>query len=141
MADRIPHDHSSVTTVRAHLERAGRTDRPKLVLPEEVSIPDDPVRLVLDGRTYHARIEPDFDDVPEIRGAYDNARMARERDGANRLVEWYEDGNLSFGRSVHFDVVDPGDLYGVRAPGERATYDSRDTPSDSLADIARDLDE
>ncbi|MFC6836956.1 DUF7112 family protein [Halomarina ordinaria] len=141
MVERISHDNSSVTTLRARVERAGRTERPKLVLPEGVATPDDPVRLVLGGRTYHALIEPDFDGVPEIRGAYDNARLARERDGENHLVEWYERGSLDFGRSVHLDVVDPGSLYGVRAPGERATYPSLDGPSDSLADIARDVED
>jgi hypothetical protein len=139
MGDRISHDHASVVTHRAKLERAGRTSRPKLALPDDVPAPERPVRLVLDGTTYHAAVEEAVDGTAEIRGAYDNARMAREREGENRLVEWVERSDLDFGRSVHVDVVDD-DLYGVRAPGERAVYTPTASPNDSLADIADDLD-
>ena len=139
MADRISHDHASVVTHRAKLERSGRTSRPKLVLPDDVPVLERPVRLVLDGTTYHATIEEAVDGTVEIRGAYDNARMAREREGENHLVGWAEDNGLDFGRSVHFDAVDD-DFYGVRAPGERAVYTPVDSPSDSLSDIANDLD-
>jgi hypothetical protein len=139
VTDSIPHDHSSVSTHRATLARAGRTDRPKIVLPEELQVPDDPVRLVLDGHTYYTVVDADFDGVPEVRGAYDNVRMARERDGSNHLVEWVEAADLEFGRSVHVDVVE-SDLLGVRAPGESAVYSAPASPNDSLQDIARDLD-
>lgn len=139
MADRISHDHESVVTRRAKLERAGRTSRPKLVLPDDVAAPEGPVRLVLDGTTYHTTIEEAVDGAVEIRGAYDNARMAREREGENHLVAWAERKNLDFGRSVHLDAVDD-DFYGVRAPGERAVYTPTDSPTDSLSNIASDLD-
>ncbi|MFD1513011.1 DUF7112 family protein [Halomarina rubra] len=139
MGDRISHDHASVTTRRASVERAGRTSRPKLVLPEDLSVPDRPVRLVLDGRTYYTTVEEAVDGTVEIRGAYDNARMARERDGENHLEAWVESTGLDFGRSVHLDVVDD-DFYGVRAPGERAVYAPSSGPSDSLSSIAEDLD-
>jgi hypothetical protein len=139
VADRISHDHASVETHRAKLERAGRTSRPKLVLPDDVSALDRPVRLVLDGTTYHATIEEAVDGTVEVRGAYDNARMAREREGENHLVAWAEGKGLDFGRSVHVDRVDD-DFYGVRAPGERAVYSPTDSPSESLSDIANDLD-
>nr|WP_282594550.1 hypothetical protein [Halomarina salina] len=121
------------------MERSGRTSRPKLVLPDDVAAPEGPVRLVLDGTTYHTTIEEAVDGTVEIRGAYDNARMAREREGENHLVAWAEDNGLDFGRSVHFDAVDEG-LYGVRAPGERAVYTPVDSPNDSLSNIANDLD-
>ncbi|MWG34945.1 DUF7112 family protein [Halomarina oriensis] len=140
MADRIQHDHASVVTHRATLERAGRTSRPKLVLPDEVPARERPVRLVLDGSTRHATIEEAVDGTVEIRGAYDNARMAREREGENHLVAWAERTGLDFGRSVHLDAVDD-ELYGVRAPGERAVYTPTDSPNDSLSNIANDLDE
>ncbi|WP_254536788.1 DUF7112 family protein [Halomarina litorea] len=140
MSDRIPHDHSSVSTHRATLARAGRTDRPKIVLPEDLSVPEGPVRIVLDGRTYHTLVDVDFDGVPEVRGVYENARMAREREGSSHLAEWVEERNLEFGRSVHVDVVE-ADLLGVRAPGETAVYTASPGPDDSLADIARNLDE
>jgi hypothetical protein len=139
VTDRIQHDHSSVDSYRATLQRSGRTDRPKVVLPEEIAAPGDPVRVALGGRTYHALITTDFGDVPEIRGLYDNARMARERDGPNCLDEWFEESELSFGRSVHFDVVVAGARYGIRAPGERAVYAVDSGPDDSLTDIASDL--
>lgn len=139
MADRISHDHASVETYRAKLERAGRTSRPKLVLPDDVPVLDRPVRLVLDGTTYHATVEEAVDGTVEVRGAYDNARMAREREGENHLVAWAERKGLDFGRSVHVDAVDD-DFYGVRAPGERAVYSPTDSPSESLSDIANDLD-
>ena len=139
MTDRIPHDHSSVSTYRATLARAGRTDRSKIVLPEDLTVPEGPIRIVLDGRTYYTLLDVDFDDVPEVRGIYDNARMAREREGENRLGAWVDEKGLEFGRSVHVDVVE-SDLLGVRAPGETAVYDATPAPDDSLADIARDLD-
>ncbi|PSP96930.1 hypothetical protein BRC94_11270 [Halobacteriales archaeon QS_5_70_17] len=139
MTDRIQHDHSSIDSHRATVERAGRTDRPKVVLPEGVAAPDDPVRIVLDGRAYRAVIETDFGDVPEIRGVYDNARMAREREGPNRLAEWVESSDLSFGRSVHLDVIESGAHYGFRTPGETAVYEPTAGPDGSLADIASDL--
>ena len=144
MTDRIPHDHPSVDTVRAKLVRAGRTDRPKVVLPEDDGLfpeSDDPVQVALDGRRYHARLERDFDGVPELRALRENARLAREGDGPNELVEWFRDSSLDFGRSVHVDVVDPGTQYGIRGPGDRAVYTVTERPDGALADIANDLDD
>lgn len=143
VADRIPHDHPSVETVRASIERAGGMNHPKLVLPADSHLfPAAPeiVHLVLDGTAFHAPIEYDFDDVPEIRSAWDNPRIARDRDGENRLHDWYTTSDLEFGRSVHLDVVEQGHLYGVRAPGEEAIYTDLPKPNESLADIASSLD-
>lgn len=143
MTDRIPHDDPSVRAVRARLVRAGRTDRPKIVLPDDETLfpeCEDPVRVVLGGRSYRAYLDHDFDGVPEIRALRENARMAREGEGENALAAWFRDSSLDFGRSVHVDVIDPGHHYGVRAPGERAVYTTHDAPAESLADIAKDLD-
>lgn len=144
MTDRIPHDHPSVDAVRATVAQAGRTDRPKIVLPqddEHFPQTDEPVEVALDGRTYHARLDRDFDGVPEIRALRQNARLAREGDGENALVDWFRRSPLDFGRSVHVDVIDAGALYGIRAPGASAVYTVTDRPADALADIANDLDD
>lgn len=121
-------------------------NHPKLVLPENGKpdpdrelFPESVVHIVLSGQQYHARIEQDFDGIPEIRAARDNARLAREGDGENRLHEWFEAIDLGFDRSVHVDVIEPDHLYGVRLPGERAVYTDIPEPKDSLADIARDI--
>ncbi|WP_435196898.1 DUF7112 family protein [Natronomonas sp. EA1] len=138
MADRVSAE--TVPTVRATLERAGRTDRPKIVIPEDVSVPvGEVVRLALGGRTYFARVERAIDDTLEFRGAYDNARQAREGDGVNRLTEWAERKALDFGRSVQLDLVEEDFFYGVRAPGETAVYEVPDKPDDSLANIAKEV--
>jgi len=83
-ADRVAHDHPSVDHLDARIGRAGRLDRPKLVV-SDLDPRDAPVRLVLDGRTRHAPVERGLDGSTELRGAYDNIRMARERDGPDRL--------------------------------------------------------
>lgn len=138
----MPHSVSSdaVDTVDATLARAGRTDRPKVRLPEDADLPvDGGVRLALDGRTRHAQVERAIDGTVEIRGAYDNPRLARESGGENRLVEWFEDRRLDFGRTVRLDVIDAGYCYGLRAPGERAVYEVSDRPDDALSDIAEEV--
>lgn len=133
---------ASVPTVRATLERAGRTDRPK------VSIPDDDrgrfpagevVRLLVGGKTRHATVERALDDTLEIRGVYDNARLARDGEGDNRLPEWTDDARLDFGRSVLLDVLDEGFAYGLRAPGEEQIYHVPDRPDEGLTSIADDV--
>lgn len=140
MADAVSSD--GVESVRATLARAGRVDRPKVTLPEDARdrIPEDEVvRLALAGTTRYAAVERALDDGVEIRGAYDTARAARERDGPNRLVEWADDSGLDFGRTVHLDVVEEGFFYGLRAPGERAVYRVPDRPDEGLADIAEEI--
>lgn len=141
MPDRISSDSDSVGTLRAELARSGGTRRPALRLPDGIDCEaGDLVRLVLDRREYHARIDEDREGLL-IRGAYDNRRLARtDGDGANRLVEWAADRGRDPGESVDLDEIDPGYLYGVRVPGERAVYEVTEKPDDSLAEIARDLD-
>jgi len=142
MPESVPSD--AVESVRATVERAGRTDRPKVTVPESARdrLPEgEPVRLSLGGSVRHARVELAIDDSLEIRGAYDNARLAREGDGSNRLVEWFDDIGLDFGRTVHLDIVDEGFFYGLRAPGERAVYRVPDQPDEGLAELAKQTEE
>jgi hypothetical protein len=119
---------------------AGATGRPRIAVPDDAveTFPTgDVVRLVLGGRTRFARVDRALDDSIEIRGAYDNRRLAREADGENRLVEWAEREGVDVGRSVLVDVVEPGELYGVRRPGTDAVYELPGTTrDDSLAAIA-----
>jgi len=140
MPDRVAADNPSVETVRATVTAAGAIGRPRVTLPDDAagSFPTgDVVRLVLDGRTRFSRIERALDDSIEIRGAYDNRRLAREAGGESRLVEWTEREGIDIGRSVLVDVVEAGELYGVRRPGTNAVYEVPGTTrDDSLAAIA-----
>lgn len=141
MADYVTHE--SCTTYDATLERAGGTSRPEVRLPEAASeeFPEgDVVRLVLDSSEYRAQLRTDTKGRPVIRGAYDTPDLARNPTGGeNRLREWVDKKGLDVGRSVHVDVVESGFKYGLRAPGEEATYKASQKPKDSLADIAKDL--
>jgi hypothetical protein len=136
--DRVAADNPSVETIRATLARAGRTDRPKVALPDSFDVPEGSPRLVLDDHEYHARIELSLRDEPEIRGAYDNARLARTGEGENRLAEWVAENGLEFGRSVLVDVVLSGQLYGLRAPGDHAVYEVSER-DEGLASIAEEI--
>ncbi|PSP74144.1 hypothetical protein BRC86_07000 [Halobacteriales archaeon QS_3_64_16] len=144
MADRLPSDHPSIETHRVSIERRGRMDRPRLDCSGiDASLPiEEAVRLTLNGDTYHARIERTFEGDPEIRGAYDNPRLAREpAEGTDRLAEWQTRNDLEFGRSVLLDVVASEHAYGLRVPGERAVYEATAPLDDSLRSIARSLDD
>jgi len=141
VADRLPSDHDAVTTHRVTVGRVGRTDRPRIELPDSVALEDgDVVECVLDGGEYHALVETTLDGTPMIQRVADNPRLAREGEGENRLVEWFRDADVSLDGSVHLDVVTAGYKYGIRTPGERVVYSATDAPDDSLADIARNLD-
>ena len=142
MPERVPSDHPSVTTHRARLERSGGTRRPCLRFPAEAAAdvaPGSVVRLVLDGDEYHASVTSDTSGLV-VRGAYDNRRMAREREGTNRLVEWASAVGRAPGDAVELDEVVSGTLYGLRVPGARAVYEATETPRDSLSAIAESLD-
>lgn len=142
MTDRVTSDSPGVTTVDGTLARHGRTDRVKVEFPAGDLPTDDVLWLVLDGAERRARFhEPFSGDGVELRGVYDTPRLARNPgEGENRLAAWVADRDLDAGRTVHLDVVEPGFRYGLRAPGERATYDATGKPSDSLASIAEQLD-
>jgi hypothetical protein len=125
----------AVETVRASIASAGALDRPKLLAPER-TMPEGVVRVEADETTYHAAVEVGL----ELRGLYDNARLARTGEGENHLGRWVDAKGLEAGRSALVDVVVEGEQYGLRAPGETAVYRVVDSPDDGLASIAEDLD-
>jgi hypothetical protein len=143
MADHVTHE--SVQSVSGTLARAGGTRRPEIRVPETAAdqFPDkDVVRLVLDGTEYRSQLAARPDGTPVIRSAYESPSEARTPgDARNHLVEWVESRDLSEGRTVHVDVVESGFKYGLRAPGESATYHATEPPSSSLADIASSVEE
>ncbi|MFB6126097.1 MAG: hypothetical protein ABEJ79_02180 [Halolamina sp.] len=140
MVERVPSDHPSVDTYRGELARSGGTSRPCLRLPDDLVVADgDVIRLVVDGAERYAQVRADRDGR-FLRGAFHNRAVAREPGtGENHLLDWLDDVGRGPGESVDLDVVDPGDLYGVRAPGDRVVYEASPGPDDSLASIAEDL--
>ncbi|MFB6157976.1 MAG: hypothetical protein ABEJ34_09060 [Haloferacaceae archaeon] len=133
--ERVPSDHPSVTSHRARVARYGGTRRPCVRLPEAVeAAAGETVRLVLAGDERHARVESDAEGRL-LAGAYDNPRLAREREGENRLVAWLRDAGRGPGDGVVVDAVDGGP-YGLRVPGNRVVYEATRGPDDSLAAIA-----
>lgn len=141
MADRVRSDNPAVRTVRGTLVRRGGTRRPAVALPaddREVLPSDGPVRLVVAGTERRAPIARDGT-RRLLAGAYDNARLARERSGPDRLAEWIAERSVDFGRSVLVDVVEPRALYGLRLPGEVAVYEAEGGPGEGLRRIAEDL--
>lgn len=141
--DRVSSDHPSIDTVAATLRTWGPTDRPEVRLPTEATdiLPDGAVvRLVLDGDEFYCRPAV-RDGTTVVRGAYDTPELARDSGGArNRLADWVEARDLAPGRTVDLDVVDAAFRYGLRGPGETATYPNGGSPSDTLASIAERVD-
>lgn len=136
--DRIASDNPAIETRRAAVARHGGT-RKRVEIPGDVPT-GEVVRLVLDGTTYHARIEGGFADAdPHVAGAYETPEMARSGDGTERLQAWLDAADRSPGSTVLLDVIEPEFAYGLRAPGEEVVYDAIEKPPDSLASIARDL--
>ncbi|WP_435061985.1 DUF7112 family protein [Halobaculum sp. EA56] len=144
MTDRLASDADDVTSLRAHLARSGGTRLPCLRIPEEADLSaGDEIRLVLDGDQRHARVTGDSRGLL-VRGAYDDRRRMREAaegaaDAENRLVEWARGHGRGPGDAVELDEVDPGYLYGLRVPGERAAYAVTRRPDEGLRDIAESL--
>ncbi|MFB6082016.1 MAG: hypothetical protein ABEJ67_04260 [Halanaeroarchaeum sp.] len=143
MPDRVSHDHPTVETLTATLGRYGGTTRPEVRLPGDADLPvGDVVRLILDGTEYRAELLDRADGTPVIRGAFETPRLARDPGSAtDHLRAWVDDRDLATGRTVYVDVVEPGQTYGLRAPGESSTYRSTGSPKDSLAAIAEDLED
>ena len=145
MSERVSSDNPSVPAVRGTLVRAGGLDRPRIAIPadEVTHFPvGEVVRLVLDGHERFAPVERALSgDSIELRGAYETPDGARNpADGTDRLGDWQDAHGVRFDGSVLVDVVEPDYRYGLRAPGERATYETG-RPDAGLADIARNLDE
>ncbi|ADJ16361.1 DUF7112 family protein [Halalkalicoccus jeotgali] len=138
--DRISSENPAVETLRATVARHGA--RRKRVDLREDSLPEgEVVRLVIDGTTYHARVEGGFADGPHLSGAYDTPDMAREGSGTNRLDEWLDAAERPVGSSVLVDVIEPEFAYGLREPGTEVVYEAVEKPKASLANIARELEE
>ena len=152
---RVPSDDEGVASIRVSLARSGGTRRPCVRIPSDDDLAGriesgscaslsmaagDVVRVVFDREERYAPVTADSAGRL-LRGAFDNRRLARETgDGTNRLVEWLDEHGREPGDSIVLDVVVPGELYGLRLPGERTVYDANRGPRSSLADIARDLD-
>jgi len=152
---RVPSDGEDVSSVRVSLARSGGTRRPCVRLPDDDALDGrvesgscdalgvnaaDIVRVAIDREEYHARVASDSKGRL-LRGAFDNRRLARDAgEGTNRLVGWLDANDREPGEGVVLDVVVPGELYGLRIPGDRTVYDANRGPRSSLADIARDVD-
>lgn len=144
MADRVSSDHPSVQTVRSTCTETATGVR--LEIPAEdrdAFAADEVVRVVLDGTERFARVERALTgEELSVPGIYDTPDLARDPSGGtDQLREWVDDHDVRTGGSVLIDVVEPEFLYGLRSPGETAFYDAREPPSDSLSDIAKDLDD
>ncbi|WP_226039384.1 hypothetical protein [Natrinema sp. DC36] len=144
MGDRVASDHPSVETVRSTcIETATGV---KLEVPadeRDAFSTDEVVRVVLDGEELFARVERALtgDDL-SVPGVYETPDEARDPSGAtDRLSEWTAERDIPAGGSVLVDVVESEFLYGLRAPGETTYYDARAPPSDSLSEIAKDLED
>jgi hypothetical protein len=141
VSDRVPSDHETISSHRTRHKQVGRTGRPRVPLPDDLDVAvGDVIRLSLDGKMYHAQVTESLDGGRDVRGAFDNARLARAGDGTNHLTTWADDAGLAVGDPVVLDVVSPGYNFGLRRPGERVVYKATDAPSSSLSDIARNLD-
>lgn len=142
MTDRVPSDHETITSHRTYREQVGRTGRPRIPVPDGVDVAaGDLVRISLEGKTYHAQVAEALTGEPDVRGAFDDPRLARtDGEGENHLRSWAESVGISAGDPLVWDVVTPGFKVGLRRPGERVVYEATDAPDSSLADIARDID-
>jgi hypothetical protein len=143
VSERVPSDHESIASHRSAVETVGSTSRLVVPVPDAVEMPtDEPIRVSLAGELGHARATTALDGGTILRGVYDNARQARERDGDGEcLREWLAAAGLGGGDAILLDEITPGYAYGLRPPGERVVYQAVEAPSDGLSDIARDLGE
>ena len=145
MPDRVASDHDAVETVRATLERVGRTDRRRVAVPADAGAgltPETVVRLVLDSTTYHTLVETSLEGDLELRGAFDSPTLARDPEsGTDHLPAWVADAGVEVGGSVLLDVVTAEFKYGLRAPGRRVIYEATAAPDKGLSAIARDIEE
>ena len=142
MTDALPSDHPSMVSHRVTLQAVGSTNRPQLVLPDQVACdPGEYIRLTVDGTRAHATVTETLRGERAVPGAYENRRVARTGEGTDILGEWLREHGYGPGRTVVLDVLTEDYAYGVRKPGARVVYHPVDKPNSSLADIARSLDE
>ncbi|QCS41358.1 hypothetical protein [Natrinema versiforme] len=144
MSDRIASDHPAVDTVRSTCTETATGVKLEVPADDRDQFPtDEVVRVALDGEERFARVERALTgEELSIPGIYDTPDLARDPSGAtDRLAEWTDDHDVPAGGSVLIDVVEPEFLYGCRAPGETAYYDAREPPTESLSEIAKDLEE
>ncbi|MEM4782125.1 MAG: hypothetical protein QXG03_11280 [Halalkalicoccus sp.] len=138
--DRISSENPAVETLRARVARHGAR-RKRIDLPDG-SLPEGEVlRVVIDGTTYYTVVHGGFGEDPHVSGAYETPDDARQGSGANRLREWLEEVDRPVGGSVLVDVIEPDFAYGLREPGTEAVYEAVERPKDSLANIARNLED
>jgi len=141
MGERVASDNQAIDSLRGRHVRRGGTRRPAVAVPtdqQDILPTGGTVRVIVDGTTRFAPVGA-RGDTRAILGAYDNARRAREREGTDRLAEWVAARELELGRSVAVDVLEPGEAFGLRVPGEDAVYEVDAGPADSLRRIAEDL--
>jgi hypothetical protein len=138
--DRISSENPAVETLRARVARHGARQK-RLDLPTD-SLPEGEVlRFVIEGTTYYAVVQGGFGDDPHISGACETPDMARGRSGTDYLGEWLDRLERPIGGSVLVDIIEPEFGYGLREPGEETVYEAIEKPKDSLANIARNLEE
>lgn len=141
MPDRLPSDHPTVETIRAHVERHGGGYR--LVVPHDTFSTDDAtVRIVLEDSIRFARIRNGNEQEQWITGIFASSRGATDPgSGTNRLNQWLEEQNRTTGSSVELDIIESGYYYGLREPGTRTVYTGLKRPSASLSSIAQSIED
>ena len=142
MTDSLPSDHPAVDSHRVRLGRIGSTTRPQLPLPADISPGvGDIICLILDGQRTYAEVISTLDDRRAVRGAYATRQLARTGDGTDLFSEWCDAHTDGAGTTLVLDVLTEGYAYGLREPGARVVYTPPKKPNDSLADIAKSLDQ
>jgi hypothetical protein len=101
--------------------------------------PDDRLCLSVSGTNLFTQVETTLDGEPVIRGAFETRRLARTREGTDRLGEWLDSVGLGDGDPLCLDVLTEGYAYGLREPGTRVVYAPPPEPNQSLDAIAQDL--
>lgn len=136
--DRVRHDHPSIETATGTVGTRGATDRPTIRLHADQSgiQADEIARIVLDGAVRYGAFRR-FGDRLECAGIYDTPDAARAPGSRpDRLRDWLDARELGSGRTVHVDIIHPGERYGLRAPGETVRYDVPPQPDSTLRSIA-----
>lgn len=144
MTDRLASDHSSIRTVRATLSETPTGVSIEIPGDDRNAFPaESVVRVDLDGRERFAAIERALTGSDLfVHGIYATPDGARDPRGeADLLPEWVDEHDVRTGGSILLDVVEPDFYYGLRSPGETNYYDAVEAPSESLANIARELED